>query len=436
MPDWESIFDDEEDDPREEGNDSEDVDAAEDDDLPEDADDADAAEDDDLQEDAGEDAPDCPSCGSGMVRKASRYGDFWSCRRFPECRGARNIASDEDGEDTYEDADKDAPDCPDCGSGMVRRTARQGPGAGNDFWGCSNYPNCRGTRNIPSAPEVADDSPDCPDCGSGMVRRKARQGPNAGNDFWGCSHYPECLGTRDMPSVPEEDDGEEAETPSDDHKIVSEAEQDESIVVEQLKTPTLPPEPIAEEKQVRIDVGGDGGYAGDDGPEPIAEEKQVRIGHNQKGVSFDKLLDPYLKGATEITVTDPYIYLFHQMLNFMEFLATVAKHKTPEEQVSVKLVTKKDKRDERKGDQQEKEFEKMQEDCRALGIDFTWEYKDVHDRHIKIGQAWMITLGRGLDIFQRYEMQDARDFAHLRQKIHRCRECEVTFISQENVANF
>lgn len=34
--------------------------------------------------------------------------------------------------------------CPDCGGGMILRTNRQN---GNKFWGCSKYPNCRGTRD-------------------------------------------------------------------------------------------------------------------------------------------------------------------------------------------------------------------------------------------------------------------------------------------------
>nr|WP_245218064.1 topoisomerase DNA-binding C4 zinc finger domain-containing protein [Ruegeria sp. HKCCE3926] len=39
------------------------------------------------------------------------------------------------------------PNCPACGSRMVRRTAKKGPNAGNKFWGCSRFPRCRGTRN-------------------------------------------------------------------------------------------------------------------------------------------------------------------------------------------------------------------------------------------------------------------------------------------------
>jgi restriction system protein len=39
-------------------------------------------------------------------------------------------------------------------------------------------------------------SPECPLCGSAMVKRIARKGANAGNEFWGCSAYPECKGTK------------------------------------------------------------------------------------------------------------------------------------------------------------------------------------------------------------------------------------------------
>ena len=40
------------------------------------------------------------------------------------------------------------PHCPVCNSLMVKRVTRRGSGAGSTFWGCSNYPRCRGTRAI------------------------------------------------------------------------------------------------------------------------------------------------------------------------------------------------------------------------------------------------------------------------------------------------
>ena len=38
--------------------------------------------------------------------------------------------------------------CPTCGSAMTKRVAKRGPSAGNSFWGCSQYPTCRGTRPL------------------------------------------------------------------------------------------------------------------------------------------------------------------------------------------------------------------------------------------------------------------------------------------------
>ncbi|CAD5366578.1 Restriction endonuclease [Rubrivivax sp. A210] len=40
------------------------------------------------------------------------------------------------------------PACPKCGKAMVQRTARKGAAAGSDFWGCGDFPDCRGTRPL------------------------------------------------------------------------------------------------------------------------------------------------------------------------------------------------------------------------------------------------------------------------------------------------
>ena len=50
------------------------------------------------------------------------------------------------------------------------------------------------------APSPSRDGPACPKCGSQMILRTAKQGPNAGNEFWGCSTYPKCHGIRVKPS--------------------------------------------------------------------------------------------------------------------------------------------------------------------------------------------------------------------------------------------
>lgn len=51
--------------------------------------------------------------------------------------------------DSTEKPSPDAPHCPECNRVMIRRKARRGASAGTEFWGCVQFPRCRGTRAIP-----------------------------------------------------------------------------------------------------------------------------------------------------------------------------------------------------------------------------------------------------------------------------------------------
>lgn len=54
----------------------------------------------------------------------------------------------------------------------------------------------RGVSPQSTKPAPPSDSLACPICQSPMVKRTAKRGVNAGNEFWGCSRYPACKGTR------------------------------------------------------------------------------------------------------------------------------------------------------------------------------------------------------------------------------------------------
>ena len=163
-------------------------------------------------------------------------------------------------------------------------------------------------------------------------------------------------------------------------------------------------------------------------PESTLEEKHLTFQENQKGVTYDLLFGDYLKGATQITITDPYIRLFYQIRNFMEFLETLVRQKPIEAEVAVHLVTIED---EFKGEQQKENFEKIKESAQAIGVNFSWEFDSsntLHARHIVTDHGWKISLDRGLDIFQHYEMNDAFTFSNRLQQFRPCKDFEVTFI--------
>jgi len=51
---------------------------------------------------------------------------------------------------------------------------------------------------IPSNGADRGEAPLCPSCNALMIKRDGPRGANAGSGFWGCSNYPECRGTRTL----------------------------------------------------------------------------------------------------------------------------------------------------------------------------------------------------------------------------------------------
>ena len=91
-----------------------------------------------------------------------------------------------------------SPACPVCKSDMVLREAKKGKNAGNKFWGCTQFPKCRGVVDLEEELESLDDvteiEPSCPKCNGEMIKRVSKQGKTTGNEFWGCKSFPQCRG--------------------------------------------------------------------------------------------------------------------------------------------------------------------------------------------------------------------------------------------------
>ncbi|HIF9542093.1 TPA: BREX system Lon protease-like protein BrxL [Photobacterium damselae] len=158
------------------------------------------------------------------------------------------------------------------------------------------------------------------------------------------------------------------------------------------------------------------------------KEQHLTFAENQRGVSYDNLIGPYLKGAKHITITDPYIRLFYQAKNLMELLETVVKQKQEEDEIVVSLITVED---EFKGEQQREYFEKIQASLFAVGVKFDYSFDTTgsqHARHIITDTGWKVSLERGLDIFQQYDVNDAFSLTNRLQKHRTCKAFEVKYI--------
>ena len=107
----------------------------------------------------------CPECGSELVKRKGRYGEFVACSGFPKCKYTQNVGND--GKSTEKKVLETLPDveCPECGSGIVERKSRRGK-----FYGCSAYPKCKFISNHKPVKE-----PKCPECGYMMASRTFRK---------------------------------------------------------------------------------------------------------------------------------------------------------------------------------------------------------------------------------------------------------------------
>jgi ATP-dependent Lon protease len=173
--------------------------------------------------------------------------------------------------------------------------------------------------------------------------------------------------------------------------------------------------------------------AGDSDGSAVLFEGHREFQENQRGVSFDTLLMPYLQGATEITVTDSYIRQFHQARNLMELIESIAAAKDPADEVRIKLVTTESTEGEEKIRKQMEFLLRVKQAAAVASINFDVSFDpSIHDRSIVANSGWRINLGRGLDIFQ-YVASDAFDLASKLQEYRQVKAFGITYVSDSSI---
>lgn len=162
-------------------------------------------------------------------------------------------------------------------------------------------------------------------------------------------------------------------------------------------------------------------------PEPKSGHLALR--ENQRGVSYEKLFGAYLEGAHDVEIIDPYVRTFHQCRNVMELLEVVMRHfKFDAPVINVHLVTAPDEYPDSK---QEEYLQRIQDSVAPLGLIFTWKIDrsgTMHARHLKIDDRWDILLDRGLDIWQRFDSNDAFSIEGRMPEMRRVKAFEVTYM--------
>ena len=126
----------------------------------------------------------CPKCGSQLVMRKGKYGEFIGCSNYPDCKYI---------EQQEKEVQVGSKPCPKCGARLILRTSKRG-----NFYGCENYPNCNYMEDTSGKVieikkkepiVIPSDAPTCPQCKVGkLIEKKSR----FGTTFTGCSNYPKC----------------------------------------------------------------------------------------------------------------------------------------------------------------------------------------------------------------------------------------------------
>jgi DNA topoisomerase-1 len=121
----------------------------------------------------------CPQCGANLVIKLGRYGKFYGCKGYPQCRYIRPLNNKREEAGIQDDSVNEQ--CEECGKPMIIKEGRYGR-----FLACSGYPQCKNTKSLNKATNLGIK---CPKCEKGeIIEKKTRRGKL----FYGCSQYPQC----------------------------------------------------------------------------------------------------------------------------------------------------------------------------------------------------------------------------------------------------
>lgn len=96
----------------------------------------------------------CPNCGSPLVIKRSRYGEFIACSNYPTCKYIKNNEEEKEKKEVME--------CPKCDGKIIEKRTKRG----KIFYGCSNYPKC----DFASWDKPIKEK--CPTCGGTLTIKK------------------------------------------------------------------------------------------------------------------------------------------------------------------------------------------------------------------------------------------------------------------------
>ncbi|MEK7702349.1 MAG: type I DNA topoisomerase [Nitrospirota bacterium] len=119
----------------------------------------------------------CEKCDKPMVMKWGRFGQFFACSGYPECKNTKQPDKN-DATKVEVVLETTNESCEKCGKPMAIKRGRFGT-----FLACTGYPECKSTKAISTGVACPEDN-----CSGALVEKKTKRGKN----FYSCNRYPDC----------------------------------------------------------------------------------------------------------------------------------------------------------------------------------------------------------------------------------------------------
>ena len=94
----------------------------------------------------------CPNCGSDLVIRKGRFGEFTACSNYPKCKYIKTEEPEEIAK------------CPNCGGKIIEKKSKRG----KVFYGCNNYPTCQTAYWDKPINEL------CPNCNAMLTEKNGK----------------------------------------------------------------------------------------------------------------------------------------------------------------------------------------------------------------------------------------------------------------------
>uniref|UniRef100_A0A914DBE3 MITD1 C-terminal phospholipase D-like domain-containing protein n=1 Tax=Acrobeloides nanus TaxID=290746 RepID=A0A914DBE3_9BILA len=166
---------------------------------------------------------------------------------------------------------------------------------------------------------------------------------------------------------------------------------------------------------------------------PLEKHFVINIQEDSYGHTYEKIFAPcFDEILTEVEAEDGFTWEYHQIRNFSLFCSTMLNNAKNLKKIT--LITK-TARQVRQYYIQRKELESIEKNMASMGLEITIIFdEEIHDREFRFNNGWVVTIGRGLDIYKK-PIEEVGSMKKFKPEMWPCRRTKIIGLYSPNSCN-